>query len=49
MSDKRQNNQLLLAFAEGDRSEAPEDLKPIFDSALMKVIHSSGVTFSKNP
>jgi len=27
MSDKRQNNQLLLAFAEEDRSEAPKGLK----------------------
>jgi RNA-directed DNA polymerase len=36
MSEKRQKNQLLLAFAEEDRSEAPKDLKEGTESLAAK-------------
>jgi len=36
MGDKRQNNQLVLAFMEGDRGEAPKDLPEGTDSSTGK-------------
>ncbi len=36
MSDKRQNNQLVLAFAEMSRSEAPRDSEEGTESLMAK-------------
>jgi hypothetical protein len=53
MSDKRQKNQLVLAFAERDRSEAPKTFRPslsrfpLFTSIRLVFLGCSAAT--RNP